>query len=183
MGKKRLEGQHCKIVVKSGETEIAIGEVNKLSVKTNNELRKSRSIGDSEQSSSLTFEGYELSFEGGKVDWKAAALLHRQDEEIVLGNRTPYFKVIQTLKYFGDNILQTITYPEVTIYGYEIEVDAGAEIQEKFSGFCGAKKVVKNTGKAETEEAIVTGYIDAMIITALASDANSDTYKPFPAGG
>lgn len=179
MGKKRLEGQHCKIVAYAGDAEIAIGEVNKLTVKTNNELRKSRSIGDSEQSSSLTFEGYELSFEGGKVDWKAAALLHQQDLEIVAGRRTPYFKVIQKLKYFGDNIIQSITYPEVTIYGYEMEVDAGSEIQEKFSGFCGAKRSVDNTGKAKDEEANVTAYIEAMILKALESDKNSETYKPF----
>jgi hypothetical protein len=182
MGKKRLEGQHCKLIVKdSAGNQISIGEVNKLTVKTNNELRKSRSIGDSENSSSLTFEGYELSFEGGKVDWKAAALLHQQDVEIVNGNRTPYFIVEQKLKYFGTNILQTVTYPEVTIYGYEIEVDANSEIQEKFSGYCGKRKNVESSGLAKTEESIVTDKITAMIAAAIASDANSDTYKPFPA--
>lgn len=178
MGKKRLEGQHCKIYVNDATgSKIPIGEVNKLSVKTNNELRKSRSIGEAENSSSLTFEGYELSFEGGKVDWRAAALLHQQDLEIVLGERTPYFTVVQELKYFGDNSRETHTYPEVTIYGYEIEVDANSEIQEKFSGYCGKRKSVVGTGQAQND--VYEIVINSLIAKALESDANSDTYKPF----
>jgi hypothetical protein len=179
MGKKRLEGQHCKIYVQDPDgNKIPIGEVSKLTVKTNNELRKSRSIGDSEQSSSLTFEGYELSFEGGKVDWRAAALLHQQDLDIVAGKRTPYFQVVQQFKYFNVSTLETHTYPEVTIYGYEVEVDANSEIQEKFSGFCGKKKTVY--GQGEADNAVYVDVIGGLITKALASDADSDNYKPFP---
>lgn len=180
MGKKRLEGQHCKIYVEAaGGKKIPIGEVNKLTVKTNNELRKSKSIGEAENSSSLTFDGYELSFEGGKVDWRAAALLHQQDVKIVDGERTPYFVVQQTLKYFGTDTRETHTYPEVTIYGYEIEVDANSEIQEKFTGYCGKKKTITPTGGAAGEVTARVSLIDALIVNALSSDADSDTYKPF----
>lgn len=181
MGKKRLEGQHSKIFVKSGNDLVKIGEINKVSVKTNNELRKSRSIGEAENSSSSTFEGYEMSFEGGKVDWRAAALLHQQDAKIVAGERTPYFVVEQQFKYFGQNGAnrEIITYPEVTIYGYEVEVDANSEIQEKFSGYCGKLRTTTPSGTPDTEKTAITNAIDLMILNALVSDANSDTYKSF----
>ncbi len=140
MGKPRVRGSHAKIFVQDqAGANIQVGEINKFSVKELGELKKSRAIGEHEITSTKTFEGYDLSFEGGKVDWKLAALLHQQDNVILENKRTPYFKVIQTITYYQQGS-ETFTYPEVTIHGYNMDIDANDEITEKFEGFCGKKR-------------------------------------------
>ena len=138
MGKPRVRGSHAKIFVKDNNgKQIMIGEVNKFSVKELGELKKSRAIGEQEVTSVKTFEGFDLSFEGGKVDWDLAILLHSQDLAIVNGDKNPYFQVVQEIKYYGSNNTETYTYNDVTLHGYNLDIDANDEMSEKFEGFAG----------------------------------------------
>jgi len=166
MGKPRVRGSHAKIFIKNGTEKLAIGEVNKFSVKELGELKKSRAIGEHTVTSIKTFEGYDLSFEGGKVDWELARLLHAQDYNIVRNKRTPYFQVEQTISYFTGEP-ETYTYDEVTIYGYNMDIDANDEITEKFEGFCGVPRTL--TGFQETEPSGKT--IEGLITEALKKDS------------
>jgi hypothetical protein len=164
MGKPRVRGSHAKIFVQDqAGSNIQVGEINKFSVKELGELKKSRAIGEHEITSTKTFEGYDLSFEGGKVDWKLAALLHQQDNVILENRRTPYFKVVQTIEYYKQGT-ETFTYPEVTIHGYNMDIDANDEITEKFEGFCGKKR-------EHTKPVELLPDITAIITATIAKDS------------
>jgi hypothetical protein len=169
MGKPRLRGSHA--IISVGDTEV--GEITKFSVKELGEIKKSRAIGDPGVTANKTFEGYDLSFEGGKVDWKLAALLHVQDEKIYgkvgSGSRAPLFKVTQKIHYYGASQPETYTYNDVVIYGYNLDIDANDEMMEKFEGFCGTLRVPTVPAvdpKATVIKSAVEKLIDEQIAAA-----------------
>jgi len=173
MGKPRVRGNHARIfIVTSSGTEIDVGEVSKFSIKELGEVKKSRAIGQNSVTANKTFEGYDLSFEGGKVDWKLAQLLHKQDDLIYTGRRAPSFQVIQRV-FFFDGSIEEYTFQDVTIYGYNLDIDANDELMEKFEGFCGKLKTPLMTGAAATDKATNDGFVDALLVRALTGSANS----------
>lgn len=170
MGKPRVRGQHTNVYVMDHDNKlIQVGEISKFSVKELGELKKSRAIGDAHITGTKTFEGFDLSFEGGKVDWKLAQLLHKADVEIYNGERAPYFVVKTTFNYAGGTT-DSYTYPEVTIHGYNLDVDANDELMEKFEGFCGMMPTYTASGTAASEERTATLTIDTLITKALDID-------------
>lgn len=139
MGKARISGNNAFIYVTDATgTKIEIGEVDKFGAKKGDELKKSKPLGQKGITSWLEHGGWDLSFDGGKVDFKLAQMLHAQDEQILKGGRSPYFKVLQRIEYMNGEI-EEWEYPEVTIHGYELDVPA-EELTEKFSGFCGVNR-------------------------------------------
>ena len=169
MGKPRIRGSHAQIFINDGTNDILIGEVNKFSVKELGELKKSRALGEQEVTSNKTFEGYDLSFEGGKVDWNAAAVLHAQDKSIVAGKAAPYFTVKQTISYYGATNKETYTYTKVTIHGYNMDADANDEIMEKFEGFSGALRDRTSEGTDGISGAKAQSAIDETINALITS--------------
>lgn len=140
MGKPRVCGSTAKISVHSpdGKTEIFIGDVEKFSAKQLGELKKHKVLGNPIIGSQVVHEGWDLSFEGGKVDWNLAMLIHAQDEAISEGKTSPLFTVTQRVKY-SNQMIEEFSYSDVTIHGYEIDVPF-EEVTEKFSGFSGNKR-------------------------------------------
>jgi hypothetical protein len=173
MGKPRVRGNHARvIVVDTAGKEIDVGEISKFSVKELGEVKKSRSIGQNSVTANKTFEGYDLSFEGGKVDWKMAQLLHRQDLNIYKGGRAPYFKVVQRI-HFYDGSIEQYTYDDVIIYGYNLDIDANDELMEKFEGFCGTLRNPNHQGLGNAlGESLRT--VDSLISDTLSRDAAPD---------
>jgi hypothetical protein len=163
MGKPRVRGSHAKIAIKIGTDVFEVGEVSKFSVKELGELKKSRAIGEQEVTSNKTFEGYDLSFEGGKVDWSAAALLHSQDLAIKNGKAAPYFQVTQQITYYGATNSEVYTYENVTLHGYNMDIDANDEIMEKFEGFCGTVRKRDPEGTNGLSNVKAQAAIDALI--------------------
>ena len=163
MGKPRVRGSHAKISIKVGTEVVDVGEVSKFSVKELGELKKSRAIGEQEVTSNKTFEGYDLSFEGGKVDWNAAAVLHSQDLAIKDGKAAPYFQITQEIKYYGATNSEVYTYENVTLHGYNMDIDANDEIMEKFEGFCGTLRKRNPEGTTGIQNAKAQTTIDALI--------------------
>lgn len=170
MGKPRIRGQHTTIAVKVGSTTIDVGEVSKFSVKELGELKKSRAIGDKNIAGNKTFEGYDLSFEGGKVDWKLAQLMHSQDAAVYEGQRAPYFQVTTKFTYYGIDKEETYTYPEVVFHGYSLDVDANDELNEKWEGFCGEKRSHSAAGTLVVDATATASVITAAITAALDKD-------------
>lgn len=142
MGKPRVRGSHATISITpdGGTNVVKVGEISKFSVKELGEIKKSRTMGEQSVTANKTFEGYDLSFEGGKVDWNAAILLHSQDQAIVNGERAPKFTVKQKITYYG-NLVEEFVYNDVVLYGYNLDMDANDEMTEKFEGFCGKIRV------------------------------------------
>lgn len=140
MGRPRVRGSHATIAIKKGSSEVKVGEISKFSVKELGEIKKSRTMGEQQVTANKTFEGYDLSFEGGKVDWNAAQMLHSQDKKIVAGERAPLFEITQKITYYG-GIVEEFVYSDVVLYGYNLDMDANDEMMEKFEGFCGKVRV------------------------------------------
>jgi len=122
--------------------EIKIGEIEKFGAKNLNELKKSQPLGDKTVTSQVIFKGWDLNFEGGKVDWDLAQMIHLQDKQITSGGRSPLFEVTQEILYYNKTI-ECWTYPEVSIHGYEVNIPM-EEITEKFDGFCGKPRVASS---------------------------------------
>jgi hypothetical protein len=177
MGKPRVRGNHAKIYITDSKgVAVEVGEISKFTVKELGEVKKSRGIGQNSITSNKTFEGYDLSFEGGKVDWNLAQMLHRQDELIYKGNRAPGFTVSHTV-YFFDGSVEIFTYNDVTIYGYNLDIDANDELMEKFEGFCGTLRIRSNSGKSETDNSKNAKTVDDLLLGTLAKEVSilSDT--------
>lgn len=165
MGKPRVRGSHAKIFVRTSDGQSRpVGEVSKFSVKELGEIKKSRSMGEQEVTANKTFEGYDLSFEGGKVDWNAAVLLHSQDKQIVAGGRAPRFTVVQQITYYN-NIKEEYTYNDVVFYGYNLDMDANDEMTEKFDGFCGTIRTLTTASTEATAQQI--SDLEGALTTAL----------------
>jgi hypothetical protein len=174
MGKPRVRGSHAIIsITPAGAKEPqAVGEISKFSVKELGEIKKSRSMGEQQVTANKTFEGYDLSFEGGKVDWQLAQLLHAQDAAIVAGKRAPHFQVKQVITYFGDK-KEEFTYDDVVLFGYNLDMDANDEMSEKFEGFCGTlrqKPASSQNADVEKSATDATTSITAAITAALTKD-------------
>jgi hypothetical protein len=174
MGKPRVRGSHAKIFVTNGKdgSEVSVGEVSKFSVKELGEIKKSRSMGEQEVTANKTFEGYDLSFEGGKVDWRAAVILHGQDKKIKDGERSALFKIKQQITYYG-GLVEEYTYNDVVLYGYNLDMDANDEMTEKFEGFCGKIRVLNKdvtNSKIVAEDGAVDAAIKALIDAQNATD-------------
>lgn len=181
MGKPRVRGQHVTIEVKTTDgKKIVVGEVTKLSVKELGELKKNRGLGEAQITANKTFEGYDLSFEGGLVDWNLAALLHKQDQAIYgdsndFGQRAPYFQVIQKINYFGTNLVTTNTYPDVIFHGYNLDSDSMDESMQKWEGFCGTIKNREDSGVTIPENQTANA-VQAMIAATLARDEENTLF-------
>jgi len=157
MGKARVCGSNAKIYVyDEKQGEILIGEVDKFSAKDASDLKKYRSLGTAKIGSQAIFGGWEISCDGGKVDWKLAQLIHAQDERIANSDCSAQFFVIQTVDYF-DGIQDAYRYDEVTFHGYELDSPI-EEMTEKFNGFSGVNRVQLTAADESYKEAIKTKY-------------------------
>ena len=180
MGKPRVRGSHAKIFVtpagSSTAAPVQIGEVSKFSVKELGEIKKSRSMGEQEVTANKTFEGYDLSFEGGKVDWYAASLLHQQDKQIKEGKRAAKFVVKQEITYYNGRV-EIYTYNDVVLYGYNLDMDANDEMSEKFEGFCGTIRQINEATDPliKADATAIDKLVKAVIDAQNASDAEKTT--------
>lgn len=172
MGKPRVYGSNCRIYVidPSTQKEILVGEVDKFKAKSDDELRKSKALGENEYTSNVTFGGYTLDFEGGVVDSNLAALFHAQDTQIANGGRAPYFLVKERVKHL-DGIIEEWIYEDCTLHGYDKDSPGEDQLTNKFSGFCGCKK--KKSEAATTTD--MTSVISAML-AAMKEKSNTNSF-------
>lgn len=140
MGRARISGSNVILLIKAGDTDVAVGEIDKFTAKKLEELKKAQALGAKTETSWVKWKGWEFSFEGGKVDWQLAKVLHSQDVEIVAGRRSPYFKIQKTIEYLNGDT-EVWVWDEVTLYGYEIDVPM-EDVTEKISGFTGKNREV-----------------------------------------
>jgi hypothetical protein len=171
MGKARIYGSKAVIsVVKTDGTAEPIGEVDKFTAKKIDELKKSQPLGEFLPTANVIHQGWDLTFEGGKVDWNMAALIHAQDLQIQLGGRSPYFTCQQVITYFNGTV-ETYQYNDVSIHGYEIDIaGSNEEITEKFAGFSRTRVMNANTDKTILS-AVTSAAAD--IVLALAKQPES----------
>lgn len=163
MGKARVQSSNAVLKVKDLKgNDIVIGEVDTCTARELSELKTSQPVGDTDITSQAVFRGWELSFEGGHVDWNLAKLVHQQDQQIGKAGRSPYFKVSQTITYFDGTKVEFV-YENVTIYGYELQTPNQDSLSESFTGFSGKPRTNgEGTDAAGFEDDIITAMLNAM---------------------
>jgi len=163
-GKARVLGSSAVIFLQYGNgTACNIGEVDKFSAKELSEIKKSRPLGKKVFASQKDFQGWELSFEGGKVDWKLAAVMQAETAKFQEGVRSPYWKVVQKIMYY-DGAVEHYEYIDTTIYDYNLDANgSGDEIGEKFTGFASSRTAMP--GPAKDNVTVANTAIDAVLAT------------------
>jgi hypothetical protein len=162
MGKARVMGNNAKIYVMDASAQpILVGECDKFGAKSLDELKKSQALGEKNITSQTVFKGYDMDFEGGKVDANLAALMHSQDKQIAAGGRSPYFKVKEEVTLF-DGTVEVWWYDEVTLHGYEKDSPSEDQLSGKFSGFCGVP-CRRGDEATETASAAADATVTAML--------------------
>lgn len=165
VGKARVLGSNATIFVRDGSNNpCKIGEVDKFTAKKSDELKKSRPLGVKEFASQIDDQGWELSFEGGKVDWNLAALIQAQIDQYAGGGRSAYFEVVQSILFYNGEI-EEYTFSDVTIHGYNLDVGgSGDELQEKFEAFAARRKASNGKSIADVgaQYSVVAGLLANM---------------------
>lgn len=161
-GQKRLLSDRTRIFVKSEGKIVRVGEFDTFSVTHRDSVRTFKPVGETREIAILQEAGYDLSFSGGKVDWNLARLLHKQelfyntrkpgegkgiastfgdfsvlpqnDIHYKVSHVAPKFEVEHTIFHYNGSI-ETYIYEDVTLYGYQIDVNGDLEqIRESVKG-------------------------------------------------
>jgi hypothetical protein len=168
VGKARVLGSSAVIELKAGSNTCQVGEVDKFSAKQNSEVKKSQPLGVKVKTSQNVFQGWDLSFEGGKVDAKAGALFLAQERQFIGGGRSPYFEVVETVT-FSDGTKQVYRYVDVTIHGFNADMNGSEdELSEKFEGFAAYREADPNSD-AVTSAITVQSTAIAGLLTSMTS--------------
>lgn len=166
MGTPRILGNNAEIFVNLGAGVVSVGEVDKFSAKSLSEIKKSQALGQKTVTSNVVHMGWDLSFEGGKIDWKTAQAFHAQDEQIVKGGRAPLFTVKQKITYYNGQV-EEFEYTDVSLAGYELDMGgATEEMSEKFVGFAAARRASNTDANIVATKTGITSHI-ATILAAL----------------
>lgn len=162
VGKSRVLGSSALVYLStSSTTKCLVGEVDKFSAKELSEIKKSRPLGKKQHASQADFQGWEMSFEGGKVDANQAALFQAITTQFLNGGRTPYFEVTQKITFY-DGSEETYTYNDVTLYDFNVDVNgSGDEVMEKFTGFAASRTAADDVTKS------VVAFQGTVVDTAL----------------
>ena len=170
MGQARVLGRDTTLKVTAGGQSVSVGEIDKFNAKKVDELKKSQPLGAKLPTGNVVHAGWELSIDGGKINWALAQMVHAQDAQITLGGRSPLFEIEQRIEYY-DGSVETFVYTEVSLYGYEIDMGSAMdEMTEKISGFATGRKLIDGT----TSPAVKGSYNDAIdAVTASVRAINS----------
>lgn len=136
MGKVRVLGAACKLqVVAKDGTFVDIGEIDRFSARNLSENMKSNPLGETETNSWVRYEGWDLDFEGGKVNWHLANLVLAQDNRTRANLRSPLFRVVDKLTHLDGEVEEWV-YGDVTLHMYNFDAgDSASELREKIQGF------------------------------------------------
>jgi hypothetical protein len=173
VGKARVLGSSVIVYIEKVDGSLCkIGEIDKFSAKENMEIKKSRPLGAKLFASQIDPQGWDLSFEGGKVDWQLAALLQAQGRQFYNDGRSPYFSVVQEVR-FSDNTIERYRYFDVTLHSPNLDAGSSSdEVSEKFEGFAAYREVDGDdtVSAAVTEQASVVAALLAQMTSQQPGD-------------
>lgn len=165
--KARVLASSAIIKVKDPNTglDIKIGEIDSFRASSTSTIIKSRPIGTALETIQHKYGGYDLEFQGGKVDWNLASLLHGQDILARSIGEAPMFTVESTIKHF-DGTVETYLYNRVIIHGYSVDINTGDAIGESFKGYAPERNSFNLGQVGDVQQqlvySIVNNYINEM---------------------
>jgi hypothetical protein len=136
MAKARVFSKNVKLFLFSEDTlaPIFLGEIDSFKKTSNTKIIKSRDIGYVNEQATVDYGGWDLSFDGGKVDWRLARFYLIQDRYLRDGIQPPELYILETIKHYNGTIEQ-YSYRHVTLFGFEGEHQSQQESTESIQGF------------------------------------------------
>lgn len=140
MGKARVYGNSVKLFIHSQDTllPIPLGELDSFSARSLTSVHKSRPTGYINVRATLKYDGWDLSFDGGKVDWALCHFYWLQDNKLRANQLQPDFFISETIFHFNGAI-ENYVYQGVTLFGLDLTRAGEDELKEKINGFAAVR--------------------------------------------
>ena len=143
MSKDRILGSavHLQIYGGTGTSGgmIAFAELDSFSSKNKTTLKQNHPLGEVVPHGQLIYDGYELSFEVGKVDASLEVLQNANDQALLNGQSAPRYQIVDQTNLL-DGTTETWVYPNVVLHDFDVTKAMGnEEIKQKCNGFAPAR--------------------------------------------
>jgi hypothetical protein len=183
--KARIQGSQAKLIFfpeGTGVVPLDLGELDEFEATQMSEVVKRRPMGYSIESTTYKYSGWNLSFRGGKVDWKLARWAFNQDRSARIPGKTNGFSILQTINHFdtragGIPAVEQYLYTNVVLFGLEQKLRGGEDITEEMKGYCGKREI----GPVDTSVLSVDGvFWNSIAFTASNTDIASEIANIIP---
>ena len=183
--KARAQGSQAKLIFLpegTGVVPLELGELDEFNATQTSEVIKRRPMGYSIGSSTYKYSGWDLSFNGGKVDWKLARWAFNQDRAARIPGKTNGFSIIQTVTHFDTRVgglpaIEQYLYTNVVLFGLEQRFKGGEDITEEMKGYCAKREV----GPIDDSILSLDGLAwNAIAFTAANTDIATEAFNLLP---
>lgn len=139
MSKARVQKNQAKLIVHSAILNIPIfsSEIDSFKATSTTTVHKSRPAGYALERATPVYGGYDLSFDGGKVDWEMAHFYWLQDNNLRAGKMPPSIYISETIFHYGGAI-ENYIYKDVVLFGKEISI--ADEVSNSIQGFASMRE-------------------------------------------
>jgi hypothetical protein len=144
MGKARIQKQHVKLFLLSQDLflpvkatidfskGIFLGEVDSFKATSRTKVVISRPAGYINEGATHDYGGWDLSFDGGKVDWELANFYWLQDQTLRAGGQPPAFLFMEEIWHYNGAYEQW-WYKDCSLFGFD--GSRGDDNTESIKGF------------------------------------------------
>ncbi|MBE3584837.1 MAG: hypothetical protein IMW94_01445 [Thermoanaerobacter sp.] len=142
MAKDSILGSYAIVTVSTANGPVPIGEVLKFTAKQAGELKKKQPLGEVDVHAQYVPQGWELDWEGEKIDRALADLIFSIEQEYRDGHNQPRFTFHQVINHL-DGTVEEWKYPDAVIYDFQSGADKANEaIKEQAKGFAPRREKV-----------------------------------------
>ena len=136
MGKARVNGNHVQLLIFNQQNlaPLFLGELDNFQATSQTSIIKSRPIGFIQEGVTHNYGGWDLSFDGGKVDWALCHYYWLQDQKLRKRRVPPQLMIIESVEHYN-GALEQYVYKNVSLYGLDLQRPAGDTLTETMKGF------------------------------------------------
>jgi len=183
--KARIQGSQAKLIFfpeGTGVVPLDLGELDEFEATQMSEVVKRRPMGYSIESTTYKYSGWNLSFRGGKVDWKLARWAFNQDRAARIPGKTNGFSILQTVTHFDTRVgglpaIEQYLYTNVVLFGLEQRFKGGDDVTEEMKGFCAKREI----GPLDDSVLSLDGVAwNALAFAAANTDIASEVFNILP---
>lgn len=141
IGKPRVGKKHVRMYIHSAAllTPVYLGEIDNFQRTSKTKASIDRPTGYALEGSTVQYGGWDLSFDGGKVDWALAHFYYLQDRGLIAGKQPPEFFINEIVKHYNGS-MENWVYRNVTLFGFDGNTGDG-ESKESLKGFSPLREI------------------------------------------
>jgi hypothetical protein len=135
MSQDRILGSAVVLQVYGPNGPVPLAEIDKFTAKNAEELKKHHPLGQVQPRGQIVYGGYDLSFQGAKVndDWEQIAKAN--DINLLSGKAAPRYRVVEQKTWYSGKV-ENWVYDDVLLFGFNAEAAmSNEEIKHDFSGY------------------------------------------------